>query len=757
MLERILATTLLLFATVLSTGARTSAAEPDSDVLAEILVTTTRRVESEQDIPVSITALSGEQLAQLGATQTRDLVAFAPNLSTQGSFGRTSPAFFIRGIGSTQFHPNANSKVGVYVDDVYLNSPAVHGAQLFDIERLEIARGPQGYLFGQNTTGGLIRAIARKPVIGGPFSVDAELTAGRFEERAGALALGGTLGRAAAWRAAVSGQQRDGTARNLFLGTEEGDTDVLGWRMQLLVAPASSLQLLVNVHGSDDSGELTPYKQLGLVDPLTGGPCAAPALGSGCTDYFGYADSADFHEGQWDVADQVTRVRAYGGSITLDWEAEAFSLSSVTAYEENESLINEDTDASPVDVVRGTYVGEPRQLTQELRLTSRGDGILRWIGGLYYLDEKFDGTVHFAANGFGPGLFSGIGTTPEGAGQESAMRTHSYAAFGTVDYRLTERTKLSVGLRYTHERKDLQYAAHITDTTSVDSRWLLKRGAVPAIGLFQTIDYRVKRDWDNLSGRLSLDHRLNDETLAYVSLARGFNSGNFNGGALFDQAEATLVDPEILMSYEIGIKSQPAGSKLRLNADVYYYDFKDQQVFILASGAGGSPFQQLSNAAASSLYGAELELAWKPLRGLTLQAGLGYTHSRFDEFDSPLGGDLSGNRLPSAPKTNLNLLARKEWPAFRGTIAVQADAKYTGRQFFSVNNDPLLSQGSYWLANGRVSFTTAGEHLTVALWGKNLADEDYLPGAFDLAAFGFDQWVVGEPRTYGITLSYRLR
>jgi iron complex outermembrane receptor protein len=738
-------------------GLLTAGLAPAQEPLEEVIVTTTRRAESEQRIPVSITAVSGEQLAQLGVTQTRDLANLVPNLSTQGSFGRTSPAYFIRGIGSTQFNPNANSKVGVYVDDVYLNSPAVHGAQLFDIERIEVARGPQGYLFGQNTTGGLIRAITRKPEVGSGLQGDAELTLGRFGQIGVEAALGGDLGTTAAWRLAATREQRDGISRNTLRDADEGNTRALAWRGQLLLQPSAAFKLLASVHGSNDDSEFAPYKQIGLVDPETGGPCANPGMGSGCTDYFGYADTTDYHQGQWDVPEQVAEVRAFGASVTLDWDLESVLLTAVSAYEKNDSLINEDTDAGPLDVVHGGYRAGPRQYSQELRLTSKDTGGVKWIAGLYYFDERFEGTVHFAVNGFGPGIFTGVGTTLEGAGQQSRMQTRSAAAFGTVEIPLAEATRLSVGLRYTRESKDLDYVAFITDTGSVDPAWQIDWNSVTDLALFQTVDFHRDRSWNNVSGRVSLDHRFTDDVLGYVGVARGFNSGNFNGGALFDQSEASLVDPELLTSYETGIKSKIADGRVRLNAALYYYDFKDQQVFILASGSGGTPFQQLSNAAASTLYGAEVELAWAPARGLLLQLGGGTTQSNFDEFNSQLGGDLSGNKLPSAPDLNFNFLARYEWPAFGGTLAVQADGKYLDDQFFNVNNDPILAQDAYTVVDARVSYTTAGGNLTATLWGKNLADKQYATGAYDLAAFGFDQLVVGDQRSYGVTLSYRLR
>ena len=301
-------------------GVVPAAIAADESVLEEVVVTATRRTESIQDIPVSITAVSADVLATAGVVDARDLVALAPNLSTQGSFGRTAPSFFIRGIGNLQFNTNANSKVGVYVDDVYLNSPAVQGVQLFDIERVEIARGPQGYLFGQNTTGGLVRAIVEKPRIGAGLTGEVNATVANYDEIDVDGALGFDLGDRAAARLSVTSLNSKGYQENKFLGTDEGAADVLAGRAQLLFAPNDDLEILINVHGSRDDSELTPYKQLGLVqyvDPVNFVPCPTPGLGRGCTDILGYADTTDYHEGQWDMPNQFATVDAEGASLTI--------------------------------------------------------------------------------------------------------------------------------------------------------------------------------------------------------------------------------------------------------------------------------------------------------------------------------------------------------------------------------------------------------------------------------------------------------
>jgi len=732
-----------------------SAADTTSDQLSEVVVTATRRAESAQSVPLSITALSAEDLANIGATQTRDLVELAPNLSEQGSFGRTDPSFFIRGVGSTQFNPNSNSKVGVYLDDVYLNSPAVQGSQLFDIDRIEVARGPQGTLFGQNTTGGMVRAIANKPTIGGGFTADTSATAGSYNELDAQAAIGFDSGETSAARLAVIDEHRDGTQYNTFLHTRDGRTDALAWRAQWLLKPGSDVDLLVSAHGSRDRSDLVPYKQLGLINPATGGRCPAPALGSGCTDILGYADTANYHQGEWDIPHQASWVDSLGSSATLNWHLPQFTLTSVTAYEHNTSRILEDTSASPNDLLTGSYYGHPRQISEEIRLTSP-EQQLRWIAGVYYFHENLDSSVSFAAPGLGPSAFTGTSGDLEGIGQVSSMTTNSYAAFGNVDFAFTSRLKLTLGLRVTHESKKVQYDAFIDNVNNVPPLGFVEGAGIVNNALVQTIDFPADKAWNNVSGRASASYTITEGVLAYASIARGFNSGNYNGGAFFVQGEATLVNPETLTSYEIGLKTE-IDRNLRFNIDAFYYDFTNQQVFILESGSGGAPFQQLSNAAASSLAGAEAELAWKPTAGLLAQIGAGYTYSRFDNFVSPVGGNLTGNTLPSAPKSNLNGLIRYELPVSGGTLAAQVDGKYQSKQFFSVNNDPLLRQDGYTLMNARISYSTLGDRLVVSAWGRNITNKQYLVAAYDLSAFGFDEWVVGDPRTFGVTVRYRTR
>lgn len=725
--------------------------------IEEILITATRRTTSLQSTPASIDVLTGDTLSDSGVTEMRDLVKLSPNLTQQGSFGRAFPSYFIRGIGTTNFNPNTNSKVGIYVDDVYLSSPAVHGAQLFDVERVEIARGPQGTLFGQNTTAGLIHTITRSPVIGGGPDAYISATAGKYGSFSSNGAVGFDLGGSAAVRLSATTEQGGGWQKNAYLNNKTvGDLDATSARVKLLWRPADNLDIMFNVHGSVDHSEMTGYKQVGLLDPVTFGPCAAPGLGSGCIDFFGYVDTTDPKVGRYNVPDLTSKVRSVGGSVNITWSLPQGTVTAISAYERNKTRISEDSDGSPNDVIHGAYSSDPKQFTQEIRFASPDDGVLQWIVGGYYFQENFSGGVHYATNAFGPGIW--VPTVPElqGFGQVSSMRTRSAAAFGSVDVHITSQLKASVGLRYTDETKDVNYAAFVTQTGGVTPSVYVDPAKTRQLAILQTIDFNPSKNWQMTSWRASLDYSPTEDVMFYALVSRGFNSGNFNGGAFFDPGEASLVDPERVTDVEGGFKSEWFDNTLRVNADMFHYAFKNQQTFVLAAGETGF-VQQLANAASSTVWGGELEVTWTPVSGLFLHGGASYTKSKFDQFVSAVAGDLSGKRLPSSPRVTVTGSAHYDLPLHNmAVISAEVDTHMTSLQYYSADNNPLVSQDAYWLVDGRLAYTTPNGHFTIAIWGKNLTDKKYVAAAYDVSAFGFNDLIFGAPRTFGATGSWHL-
>ena len=402
----------------------------------------------------------GRGAGAVGVTQTRDLANSCPTWRRKAPSARTSPCYFIRGIGSTQFNPNANSKVGVYVDDVYLNSPAVHGAQLFDIERIEVARGPQGYLFGQNTTGGLIRAIAtqarnRRGVCRG----DAELTLGRF----GQVGVGGGA-RLATWARLPPGAAatREQTRRHQPQhAARRGRGRTPGAGPGAAVAAAAVRGISCSPTCTAATTTAIPAVQAGRPGrPETGGPCANPRPRQRLHDYLRLCRHHEFITRASGTFQPGRQGRAFGASVDAGLGLAGSALTAVSAYEENDSLINEDTDASPLDVVHGWLSRRSEAVQPGIAPDLKDTGGVKLDSRPVLLRRALRGHGRTSPSmASGPASYWRPGTTLEGADSCPRMQTHSAAAFGNGRDPLSRRRPgPSVGLRYTRESKDLDYA-----------------------------------------------------------------------------------------------------------------------------------------------------------------------------------------------------------------------------------------------------------------------------------------------------------
>lgn len=722
----------------------------------EVIVTATKRAESMQDVPISVTAFNEDSIKNLGLTESAAIATQTPNLQWRSDFGGTSPNIFLRGVGNNSFHANAVGAVGIYSDGVYLNSNLTHAFPLFDLERVEVLRGPQGTLYGRNTTGGLVNFIARKPGIEEGVNAYLQATLGAYKQRDLEFAGGMPLGAAGAARVAVQSQKRDGIFDAQVPGlSDKGENETLALRTLLNFQLTDDLGITVNLHGGKNDSDLRPFKSQGQLCP---GGATPEGFGTGCTDFLGFADNRNFHD-SFESLSTRQDTETYGAAITLEWDLPPFTVTSITAYEDAQRTMLEDTDRSPAEFLNGSFDAEAEQFSQELRFTSNGSGVLRWIGGLFYFEEDMQQYEGFAVNDLGPGVVTGVSPFEEGLAFISAQDTQSYSLFGELNYALSERLTLTLGTRWTYDERDVHdYRAVLFNANSVRGRFV-SQSTAEALG-DDVNSVPLKEDWSKWSGRVGLDYALTDEVMFYVTVSRCFKGGEFNSGAAFFVEEYSLTDPEFLTATEIGIKSTWLDNSLRFNAAAFHYDFDDQQVFTLASGGGMNiPVQTLSNAGKSTIQGLEAELHYLPAQGWFLQLGLGWLDSEFDEYEivDPSNGevtDFSGNEQPSAPKLNFNGMARHEWRLAGGaSLSAQADFVYTDQQFFTADNNPSLSEGDYWLLNGRITFTTADEKYAIVLWGRNLTDEEYIIAAFDSAAFGLNSIGVGDPRTYGLTVT----
>jgi len=720
-------------------------AEGDDASVTDIVVTATKRTERLQDVPLSVAAFSGEVIDRLGVEQAGDLAAQTPGFNVQGPYTSAKPQFSIRGIVNNAVNANGVPAVGVYIDEVYLNSPITQGLPTYDLERVEVLRGPQGTLFGANTTGGAISFVSRRPDPADGFNGFIEAGLGNYGLRNVAGAIGLPIGDTAAIRLSGYYDDVDGYRRNTLTGSRQNFHETLALRGQISweVTPDLKARFSFNYHKTDAD---IAYEQQGAQDPVTFAPCSSSSvLADRCIDFFGYSEKAvndDFYSAL-SIIDSMDRTEVKGGALTIDWTLPFATLTSISALYHNEYDSFEDLSMSPFDNALLQYQSSGRQITQELRLTSAAQGPLKWIVGLYYLSEdsqEFEVVHGYSLAGF-------FGGARAAAFKTYDLDTKDYAAFADGSYEIVPGLTLRAGLRYTRETKEMDFYRAYSLTPGISAS-PVGQDFINNNLLFAEVDVSRNAKWSEFSGRASLDYKISDDVMVYGSYARGFRGGNFN---MTSQSNGEVVDPEFVDTIEAGLKSQLLDRLLRFNLSGYYSKYDDQQVTTVRGAA-----VILSNAASSTIYGLEAELQATPMTGLLLSAGTSLMHAEFDEFIDSQGIDRSGNRLENTPSTTFNALARYEYPeTTRGTFAVQVDTSYKSGHFLDLSNKPESRQDAYWLLNSRLEFI-ANNGFELALWAKNITGTKYYVNWFDGVNFtGGNMYSTGRPTTYGITGKFK--
>ena len=750
-----------------------------AQVLEEVIVTAQKREESMQDIGVSVTAFSGDMVRQLGLTNSTDIAAQTPGLNIGTPVGEgNNPSITLRGVGLNDFNDNNEGPVALYKDEVYLGNMAGQTFQLFDVERIEVLRGPQGTLYGRNATGGLVHYISKMPTDELDLALD--LTVADENQVKFAGAVGGPLGESVQARVAVATNQHDGYVTNR-IGEDTNEADSLAFRGLLNWDITDSASLLLNVHWGE-SDALAPGYQHEATIPDLGG-----------VDLWGYADTdGDPFAGDYDRTGPLN-IETMGYSATLNWTIGGVELVSITAFEEVDKLHQEDTDMGPTVAIVPTFAADYEQFTQEIRLSGGTDRV-SWVGGVYYYDSDVDGAYDLQVNYFG-GFLNFLNSLPESEGGfdggldlvgapfvddelltfvdydvNYGQETQSWAVFGQLDFALTDTLGLTAGLRYTKEEKDYVYTNTVGPSGGVLNDFFQVVGVIdPTTQL--VFDYSIGGadviagntntiDNDNVSGKLGLQWDVSDRAMIFASYSRGFKSGGFNAGFMdIDMQVARDVfgvnvqyNEETLDSFELGFKSEFADGRVRLNATGFFYDYTDFQALTFF---GISQFIVNTDA---EVTGAEIELVTAPTDGLQINLGLSILDTSVDEVRNLNTGELlTGNQMVLAPELSFNGLARYVWDAFGGALSVQADFSFQDDHFFDVVNQDIARQDSYTVWNARVAYAFGQEqNWELALWGKNLGDEAYRVYTFDFTGpGGFNQQFFAPPQWFGATLSYR--
>ncbi len=723
-------------------------------ILDEIVVTARKRAEPLAEVPQAVGVFTAADIERLGYTVSSDLVRQTPNLMWHSVVGFATPQIFLRGIGNTTFNGNQANPVGLHVDGVYQGATITYGFGLLDLERIEILKGPQGTLFGRNTTGGVVNFIPRKPDPAQGANAQVRATYGRFNEANLEAAGGFALNDEAAVRVAAVTLNRDGyvTNRNPTSGIEkQGAIDVWSARAQVRYLPGD-FDVLLNVHGGRNRSDVLPGKQVGIVCPAGVSP---PRLGA-CTDFFGFRDTTD-------VRESFTNFRSYdhidtwGAGASLTWHGDAFDVISQTAYEANRRRLSNDSDAGAATAIKANNESDFHQISQEIRAVSADEGPFGWIAGANLYADDLNSFQNFAANAYGPGGLSRAFRVEEGVGSTMHQKTLSYAFFGEGIYAITPALKFTGGLRWTYDRRSADRHAFIFDATGYALAFIGEQTAFSRY-LADTIPpVTVKRVWREWTGRANLAYDITPALMIYANYAHGFKGGDFNGGALFAPAEATIVNPEFVDAYELGLKGTTSDRRLSFEGAVFAYDFKDQQVSQVVPGAVIS-LQSLTNAGRTRIYGAEFTIDAVPVDTVFLQAKAGLLDAKFKEFrlnPADPASSLAGNRTASSPRLTLAGIARYDIPLGAYTLGVQADGSYTSGHYFTPDNNPVIYENGYWLANASLGLRTADERYAVNLWVKNLFDETYLASGLANTGLGFIEQFYGLPRTFGITATGR--
>ena len=705
----------------------TTAAAEDSQGIQEIVITAQKRAESLQEVPISVTALTSDELAASNIQGQVDLPKLTPNLNFTVNSGFASP--YIRGVGTQFGNPGLEPSVSVYMDDVYIPraSSALFG--FADIKRIEVLKGPQGTLYGRNATGGAIRIITNDPVMD-EWDAKMQATVGSYQTRVLSGVLNAPLGEGVAMRISAQHEQNRGYMRNLAPGGDaNGETRGQNKDMQIytakVVAKGDSplkLTLTADYARKDDLDSVaeanlfrTGPEQIGL---------AVGGLGS--DGFYTYANDGQDFLNTW----------AWGYSGRLDYALDAVTLSSITGYrrEYEKNCADIDGTSAPVQPVCGKP--NTKQVSQELQVTSNSEGPLRYVAGLYYLHEEggYPFTVQIA---FDPD----VGLSSSG----DNLRVNSYAPFAQVDYDFSDQWSLSLGARYTWEKKKLKESfaglVPLIDGYPVPGAPLTP---VPEV-CGPCGDPGKSENFNEFTYKATVSFKPIERTMLFGTISRGFKSGGMNLPAF---GEVNVVDPEILTMYELGFKS--TFSVVRWNTSVFYYDYKDLQISITDQTTGGT---RIENAAKSRPKGVETDVEWLVMDDLEVGAGGGYLDAKYKDFNGDVyvpcaeavpgtppadvcdgrgglglalltGQDLSGNRLVNAPKWTGYLRGQYThdvggW----GVLTLSSILNYRSVAYFDSGN--LFDDKKRTLLSAKIFWSSPNEKYFASVYGENLTDKKY--------------------------------
>lgn len=717
----------------LSTGALAQEVVPSAgeSAVSDVIVTARRRDEQLKDVPIAVSALSAERLEQSGATDITALQQQTPNATVQIARGSNSTLIsFIRGVGQQDPLWGFEPGVGLYVDDVYVARPQGAVLDIFDIQRIEVLRGPQGTLYGRNTIGGAIKYVTSRLNADPEFTIRGEF--GSYNERnfiaSGSVPLSDTF----AIGAAVASYDHEGYGENLNTGEDQYDKDVTAWRASAEWTPSDNLFFrLAYDNVEDNSAPRHGHREVTSTNGLYTAPDSV---------YDTYAGI---------VGEQ--RVTTEGLSLTGELVLnDMVTLKSITAYREGDTATVIDFDETPAPTLDIPAIYADDQVTQEFQALLNGD---RWSGvvGLYYLDGTSSGVFDTIAGNLGLAIAAA-----------GSVDTKSISAYADFSYDATDRLHLSLGGRYTRDEKE----------ASVFRAFYLGAFRTPLTGgvdrpIFATrTNYTAEDTFEKFTPRASVSFDFSDDVTGYASVSQGFKSGGWDmrGDAALVPQTVDGYQPETVTSYELGLKGSLLDRRLSFASAIFYSDYTDQQITTqqVATAPAVGIASVVDNVGASTIYGFELEGSAILSDSLTANLSIGYLKNEFDEFITLVTGspvDISDLREPqNSPEWSGYFSLNWRHPLAGGELVITPSVSYRSDYHLFDVPDPVLDQDAYALVDLGATWTSPSGTYEVGVFGRNLTDEEYRVGAYSFPGATYNNSIsafYGPPRTWTVRLTAR--
>ena len=723
------------------------AAEPnDNQGLDEIVVTARKRVENLQDVSSSVSALSSAEIARRFDSDVRDFANASPNViidDTQQGPGGVA-AIYIRGIGVADVEKSVDPAVGVIIDDVYIGQSSGSLLKAIDIDRVEVLRGPQGTLFGRNATGGVINLSRSRPTQ--ELSGKARVTYGRFNtlDAQGVVSFG--LAPNVAMKLTGAYNVSDGYIFNRTQGKDGQKSDFSAVGAMILITPTDGLEISANY---DHQLTRQAAPQLIAVNKSTDLFCAAyqqcsptPGVSVSGNPYVSLGDGPIDKSARFELDMAIGKVKY---DLSDDYE-----LQYILGYLKTSEAVTQDFDASPSLLYHTDRPARWRQTTNEVRLTKGGSGPVNFVLGGYLWDSGYTINLKNYIGFAGAPLLT--------SAQDVTQTTKSSAVFFEGDYKFTDKLKLTVGGRYTHDKK----------TSLVNDKTIFIYGSTAEVNPIVTIQPSSangnivmttpkEADWSKFTPKVSLSMNWTPDVMTYALWSRGYRGGGFNGRPATVGAAVNAYNPETLDNYELGFKSEFFDRRVRLNGAVFLMKYKDMQqdLDVPAPGTSTGRENRTINASQADLKGIELDLAAKPTDGLTLNAKLGYLDAKYKNFFGDIYStgkpvDATFLKIRRAPKWTWDLGASWEREVGSGTMWVNGNLHYVGAHEITFLNNPNLRNDGQYLLDASINYKL--NNTTVSVFGKNLANEKGWTIGYDVQGI----WSYASPRprqTWGVAVT----